>query len=144
MKDQTPPENLVNIVEAEKWERYQTIVLILIMLGWAFDGAELYIFGDTAPYIAHSLKYLATFTAIIVAAFNVGQLLSTLLLSWLADIKGRRVAFMASVAIYSGASLLTGLSWNLTSLAIFRFLVGIGTGVEWGLGATIAAEVLPA
>ncbi len=144
MADQTLEENLINKVEAKSWGKYQTIVLILIMLGWAFDGAEIYIFGSTAPYIAHSLGYAAALTATILASFNVGQLVSTVLLSYLADLRGRRIAFMVSVLIYSVASLLTGLSWNLTSLFAFRLLVGIGTGVEWGLGATIAAEVLPA
>jgi len=137
-------ENIINKIETQKWTRYETLVLILIMVGWMFDGAELYIWGSTSDYIAHSLKFAVTLTALIVAGFNVGQLISTVLLSWLADVKGRRIAFMASVAIYSFASLLTGLSWNFASLLVFRIIVGIGTGVEWGLGATIAAEVLPA
>jgi len=120
------------------------MVLLLIMAGWAFDGSEIYIYGSTAVYMAHSLLYVATLSAVIVAGFNLGQLVSTIFLSWIADVRGRRLAFMLSIAIYSVASLLTGLSWNFTSLLIFRIIVGVGTGVEWGLGATIAAETLPA
>lgn len=137
-------ESLINKVEPKKWTKYETLVLVLIMLGWMFDGSEIYIFGSTSAYIAHSLEYAATLSAVIVAGFNGGQLISTVLLSWLADLRGRRIAFMVSVAIYSVASLLTGLSWNFASIFAFRLLVGIGTGVEWGLGATIAAETLPA
>jgi len=137
-------DNLINKIETQKWTRYETLVIILIMVGWMFDGSEIYIFGSTSAYIAHSLKYAVTLSALIVAGFNLGQLISTILLSWLADVKGRRIAFMVSVAIYSVASFLTGLSWNFASLLVFRIIVGIGTGVEWGLGATIAAEVLPA
>jgi putative MFS transporter len=137
-------QKIIDNVEAKRWTRYEIFVLVLIMFGWAFDGAEIYIFGSTADFIAHSLLYAATLTAVILIGFNGGQLISTVLISWLADVRGRRIAFMVSIAIYSIASLLTGLSWNFASLLFFRVLVGIGTGVEWGLGATIAAEVLPA
>lgn len=144
MTEESFEKDFVKEVEAKSWGRYQTIVLVLIMAGWAFDGAEIYIFGSTASYMAHSLNYAASLTAVIVVSFNLGQLISTFLLSWVADVRGRRIAFMASILIYSVASLLTGLSWNLSSLFAFRLLVGVGTGVEWGLGATIASEVLPA
>ena len=137
-------EGILTKLEITKLGRYEIGVLILIMMGWMFDGAEIYIFGSTAPYISKSLNYAATLTAYILVAFNVGQLISAYLLSFVADKIGRRQAFIYSILIYSIASVLTGLSWNTTSLTFFRLLTGIGTGVEWGLGATIAAEIVPA
>jgi putative MFS transporter len=131
-------------LEAKSIGKYEVGVLLLIMMGWLFDGAEIYIFGSTGAYIAKSLGYAVALTGIIVATFNVGQLVSTYILSYVADKWGRRQAFTYSILIYSLSSVLTGLSWNFSSVSLFRFLTGVGTGVEWGLGATIASEIIPA
>ncbi|HLH45494.1 MAG TPA: MFS transporter [bacterium] len=131
-------------LESKSMGKYEIGVLILIMMGWLFDGAEIYIFGSTGSYIAKSLNYATALTGIIVATFNIGQLVSTYILSYVADRMGRRQAFIYSILIYSFASVLTGLSWNFISVSLFRFLTGVGTGVEWGLGATIASEIVPA
>ncbi len=44
----------------------------------------------------------------------------------LADIFGRRRVFMLGLALFSGASLLCGLSWSEGSLIAFRALQGLG------------------
>ena len=51
---------------------------------------------------------------------------------------------MVDIIFYSVMELLTAFSPNYTVFLIFRALYGIGMGGEWGLGASLAMESLPA
>src|SRR5439155_18440707 len=61
----------------------------------------------------------------------------------LGDRFGRRMPLMIDIIFYSVMEFLTAFSPNYTWLLIFRALYGIGMGGEWGLGASLAMEVLP-
>ena len=62
----------------------------------------------------------------------------------LGDRFGRRIPLMVDIIFYSLMELLTAFSPNYTVFLIFRALYGIGMGGEWGLGASLAMESLPA
>ena len=47
---------------------------------------------------------------------------------WLAGVVGRKRFYMICVAVFTVASLLCGLAWNLQSLIVFRILQGLGGG----------------
>jgi SHS family lactate transporter-like MFS transporter len=51
---------------------------------------------------------------------------------------------MADIIFYSAMELLTAFAPNFTVFLILRALFGIGMGGEWGLGASLAMESLPA
>jgi len=61
----------------------------------------------------------------------------------LADRVGRVRSLMASILVYSVASGLCGLSTTVTQLAVFRVILGLGMGGEWGTGAALIAETWP-
>jgi MFS family permease len=61
----------------------------------------------------------------------------------IADRAGRVRSMMASILIYSLASGACGLSTSVTELAVFRFILGLGLGGEWGIGAALIAETWP-
>ena len=62
----------------------------------------------------------------------------------LGDRFGRRVPLMVDIIFYSVMELLTAFAPNFTVFLILRALFGIGMGGEWGLGASLAMESLPA
>jgi SHS family lactate transporter-like MFS transporter len=61
-----------------------------------------------------------------------------------ADKYGRRGPLMASVLIYSIIELATAFSPSFTVFIVLRGLYGIAMGGEWGVGAALALETLPA
>jgi SHS family lactate transporter-like MFS transporter len=61
-----------------------------------------------------------------------------------ADRVGRRLPLMVDVACYSLVGFLCAFAPNFTVLVILRLLYGIGMGGEWGLGAALAMEKIPA
>ena len=61
-----------------------------------------------------------------------------------ADRYGRRPALMASVLSYSVLELASGFAPSLTVFLILRALFGIAMGGEWGIGASLTMESIPA
>src|SRR5262245_28327023 len=70
--------------------------------------------------------------------------LGALIFGLLGDRFGRRIPLMIDIIFFSVMELLTAFSPNFTAFLIFRALYGVGMGGEWGLGASLAMESLPA
>ncbi len=64
----------------------------------------------------------------VLTTFLVAQAVITPISGWLADVIGRKRYYMISVALFTFASLLCGISQNLTFLILARILQGIGGG----------------
>jgi SHS family lactate transporter-like MFS transporter len=63
---------------------------------------------------------------------------------WLADRYGRRLPLMIDLIFYSVVEVATGFAPNFTTFLVLRALFGIGMGGEWGVGASLAMETVPA
>jgi MFS transporter, SHS family, lactate transporter len=70
--------------------------------------------------------------------------IGALIFGWFADRYGRRTPLMIDIAFYSLIELLTAFSPNFTIFLVLRALYGIAMGGEWGLGAAMTMEALPA
>src|SRR2546428_4592393 len=70
--------------------------------------------------------------------------LGALIFGLLADRYGRRTPLMANVVFFSVVELLCGFAPNYTVFLILRAIYGIGMGGEWGVGASLAMESVPA
>ncbi|HMD48770.1 MAG TPA: MFS transporter, partial [Bryobacteraceae bacterium] len=62
----------------------------------------------------------------------------------LADRYGRRLPLMIDLVFYSVVEVATGLAPNYATFMVLRALFGIGMGGEWGVGASLAMEKVPA
>src|SRR5499427_5787436 len=113
-------------------------------LGWTLDAFDFFLvtlalgriaedFHTSRPAIALSLTVTLAFRP--VGAFIFGLL---------ADRYGRRLPLMIDLVFYSVFEVLTGLAPNYWSFMVFRAAFGIGMGGEWGVGATLAMEKVPA
>ena len=61
----------------------------------------------------------------------------------LSDYIGRRTAFQATVGLFAVFTGLVAVSWNIVSLATFRFLSNFGLGGEVPVTLTLASEFSP-
>src|SRR5438309_844837 len=61
-----------------------------------------------------------------------------------ADRWGRRPTLMVDVLLYSVLEFASGFAPSLTVLIVLRALYGIAMGGEWGVGASLAMETIPA
>ncbi|MET7394835.1 DHA2 family efflux MFS transporter permease subunit [Dactylosporangium sp. NPDC005572] len=65
------------------------------------------------------------------------------LAAWAAARFGTRATYLAALAGFTGASLLTGLAWNVGALIAFRVLQGLGGGLLNPVGTAIALAAVP-
>lgn len=113
-------------------------------LGWMMDAFDYFlvvlVYADIATTFHHTKTDVAFLTTATLAMRPVGALLFGL---W-ADRVGRRVPLMVDVSFYSVIGFLCAFAPNFTVLVILRLLYGIGMGGEWGLGAALSMEKVPA
>src|SRR2546421_10707410 len=124
--------------------RDQRNTFVACFLGWTLDALDFFLltfvfsavaqeFGRTVPEVA--------FASMLTLMFRP---LGALLFGFLGDRFGRRIPLMIDIVFYSAIELLTGFSPSFTVFLILRALFGIGMGGEWGLGASLSMETLPA
>jgi MFS transporter, SHS family, lactate transporter len=122
----------------------QRNAFVAAMLGWTMDAFDYFIvvlvYADIADDFGVSKEKVAFLTTATLLMRPVGALLFGL---W-ADRIGRRVPLIVDVLFYSTVGFLCAFAPNLTVLIVLRFLYGIGMGGEWGLGAALAMEKIPA
>lgn len=113
-------------------------------LGWTMDAFDYFlvvlVYADIATTFHHTKTDVAFLTTATLAMRPVGALLFGL---W-ADRVGRRVPLMVDVSFYSVIGFLCAFAPNFTVLVILRLLYGIGMVGEWGLGAALSMEKVPA
>jgi SHS family lactate transporter-like MFS transporter len=113
-------------------------------LGWTLDAFDFFLvvfcltaigreFGKTDAEVALSITVTLAFRP--VGAFLFGLL---------ADRYGRRLPLMIDLVFYSVIEVLTGLAPSFNTFLVLRALFGIGMGGEWGVGASLAMEKVPA
>jgi SHS family lactate transporter-like MFS transporter len=114
------------------------------LLGWTMDAFDYFIvvlvYGDIAEDFGVSLTKMAFLTTVTLLMRPVGAFLFGL---W-ADRVGRRIPLIVDVCFYSVIGFACAFAPDYTVLLVLRLLYGIGMGGEWGLGAALAMEKIPA
>ncbi|MDZ7266581.1 MAG: MFS transporter [candidate division KSB1 bacterium] len=74
----------------------------------------------------------------------IGMLLGGVGWGIIGDKFGRRLALLATIAMYSLANIANAFVQGLADYALLRLLAGIGLAGEFGAGITLVSEILPA
>jgi putative MFS transporter len=116
----------------------------LISLGGFFEFYDIFFAGYIAPGLVHSgILSPATGIAGFVAAMFSGLFVGTALVSFVADRFGRRTIFTYSLLWYTVASVIMAFQHNAFGLNLWRFVSGIGVGVELVTIDTYLSELVP-
>jgi MFS transporter, SHS family, lactate transporter len=122
----------------------QRNAFLAAFLGWTMDAFDYFIvvlvYAEIAKDFGVSLERMAFLTTVTLIMRPVGALIFGI---W-ADRVGRRVPLIVDVCFYSVIGFLCAFAPNFTVLLVLRLLYGIGMGGEWGLGAALAMEKIPA
>ncbi|HEY6823922.1 MAG TPA: MFS transporter [Steroidobacteraceae bacterium] len=112
--------------------------------GWALDALDFFIFVFCLKAISgefHTdVKAVSEGIFLTLACRPLGALA----FGWLAEKYGRRPVLMLNVVSYSLVQLASAFAPNLATLLALRALFGFAMGGEWGVGAALALETLPA
>lgn len=122
----------------------QRSAFLAALLGWTMDAFDYFVvvlvYAEVAKDFGVSLTQMAFLTTVTLLMRPVGALIFGL---W-ADRVGRRIPLIVDVCFYSLVGFLCAFAPNFTVLLVLRLLYGIGMGGEWGLGAALAMEKIPA
>jgi len=122
----------------------QRNTFIACFLGWSLDAFDFFILVFCVSALA--TQFQAKVSAITEAIFLTLAMrpVGAFLFGLMADRFGRRPTLMANVIAYSAFELASAFAPTLKFFLITRTLFGIGMGGEWGVGAALAFETLPA
>ncbi len=128
----------------QRLTRDQRNSFIAAQLGWTMDAFDYFIVVLVYADIARTFHRSNTEVAFITTVTLIMRPVGALLFGMWADRVGRRLPLMVDVMFYSTVGFLCAFAPNFTVLLILRLLYGIGMGGEWGLGAALAMEKIPA
>jgi putative MFS transporter len=125
--------------------------VILLSLGGFFEYYDLFFTGYIAPGLVRSHILTATTRGLFgttgiasfVAAMFSGLFIGTVMFGFVADRFGRRTIFTFSLLWYSAATVVMAIQHDVFGLNLWRFIAGIGVGVELVTIDSYLAEVVP-
>ncbi len=118
--------------------------LIAGFLGWTLDAFDYFILTYVLSQVAADFHKSITDVTLTLTASLVMRPVGAFLFGLLADRYGRRLPLMFDVLFYSVVEILSGFAPSYRIFLILRLLYGIGMGGEWGVGASLAMESVPA
>ena len=122
----------------------QRHAFVASLAGWSLDAFDFFIFVLCLSAIATDFHARIEDIAFGITLTLAARPLGALFFGWLAEKYGRRPILMINVVSYSVFELASAFAPNLATLLVLRALFGFAMGGEWGVGAALALETLPA
>jgi MFS family permease len=120
--------------------------------GWTMDGMDSFIYSLVlVPALSELLPKSGIANTTANVGFYGGLLFALFMVGWgagmiwgpIADRFGRVRTMMFSILSFSVFTLLAAFATGIWTLAVFRFLAGIGIGGEWSIGSALVSEDWP-
>ena len=124
--------------------RDQRAAVLAGFLGWMLDAFDFFLVVMTLTAIAQEFGRSDAAVAFSITLTLAFRPVGALVFGLLADRYGRRRPLMANLVFYSIVQVCSGLAPTFASFLAFRALFGIGMGGEWGIGASLVMEKVPA
>jgi SHS family lactate transporter-like MFS transporter len=113
-------------------------------LGWTFDAFDFFVLTFVLAPIAREFGKTLPAMALTITASLATRWIGAIVFGLLADRYGRRIPLVVNILYYSVIEVLSGLAPSYRIFFFLRLLYGIGMGGEWGVGASLTMESIPA
>jgi SHS family lactate transporter-like MFS transporter len=135
---------MVIVDELRALDKNQRSAFLASFLGWALDAFDFFLLTFVMKDIAADFGAAVSKVSVAVTLTLAARPIGAFIFGRLADRFGRRPVLMVDVLAYSLLAMASAFSPNLTVLLILRFLFGVAMGGEWGIGASLVLESVPA
>jgi SHS family lactate transporter-like MFS transporter len=122
----------------------QRNTFIACFLGWSLDAFDFFILIFCVNALAAQFQTKVSAIAEAIFLTLAMRPVGALLFGWMADRFGRRPTLMVDIIAYSVFELASAFAPSLKFFLLMRVFFGIAMGGEWGVGAALAFETLPA
>ncbi|XP_010928750.1 organic cation/carnitine transporter 7 isoform X1 [Elaeis guineensis] len=108
--------------------KFQVLVLAYAGMGWISEAMEMMLLSFVGPAVQSEWKLSSHQESLITSVVFGGMLLGAYSWGVVSDNYGRRMGFLFTALVTTGAGFLSSFAPNYLSLIILRFMVGIGLG----------------
>ena len=122
----------------------QKNTFVACFLGWSLDAFDFFILVFCVSAISGDFHTKVSSVAEAIFITLAMRPVGAFLFGWMADRYGRRPTLMIDIIAYSVFELGSAFAPSLPVFLVMRALFGVAMGGEWGVGAALAFETLPA
>jgi SHS family lactate transporter-like MFS transporter len=112
--------------------------------GWTLDAFDFFLVVFCLTDIGREFQKSDVAVAFGITITLILRPVGALVFGLMADRYGRRVPLMVNLVLSAAVQLFTGLAPTFLSFLILRALFGMVMGGQWGVGASLALEKVPA
>lgn len=129
----------------EEWKPRHSpwLIALGVMLGTFMEVLDTSIANVALPHIGGNLSATPEEATWVLTSYLVANAIVLPATGWLANHFGRKRVFMSCIAIFTLASALCGLAWDLPMLIVARILQGLGGGAMVPIAQAIMLESFP-
>ncbi len=146
------PDNLMEAMpSAEEWaakdpaldlpHRRKMQILFAILLGMFLSALDQTIVGTSLPTITRDLHGSSELYTWVVTIYLLTATITGVFYGKLSDIYGRRPMLLIGISIFLIGSALSGLSWSMESLILFRGIQGVGAGAIFPISLAVIGDL---
>ena len=141
--DDTLVDELGSRIDALQKIPLKRSVIIAISLASFFTYYDITNYSYISPILKATWNIGDTEIAYGASMTIFGYVIGAISITVFADTHGRKIAFILSILLLGLGSILTASSQDMTQMALFRLLTGIGIGAEIAIVATYIGEMSP-
>jgi SHS family lactate transporter-like MFS transporter len=132
------------IADLKSLEPSQRSAILASYLGWTLDAFDFFLLVFVKLAIGKEFGVSDEQVSELLFVTLAARPFGAFLFGWLADKFGRRPILMIVILAFSAFSFLSGLAGTFGQLMLIRALFGFAMGGEWGIGASLVMESIPA
>lgn len=124
-------------------EHNRWIITLTVMMGAFMMSVNTQSVNVALPHMQGFLGTSVEEITWVSTGYILASVIIMPLVGWFSARFGRKRFYMASIFLFIVSSILCGLSWNLSSILVFRVLQGIGGGTMMPVAQAILRETFP-
>ncbi|MGO9139393.1 MAG: DHA2 family efflux MFS transporter permease subunit [Syntrophales bacterium] len=127
----------------ESHKSYKWLVTVTVITGAIMGALDMSIVNVALPHMRGSLGASVEEITWVSTGYILSSVIIMPIVALLSSRFGRKRFYIFSVILFTGASMLCGIAWDLSSMVIFRILQGIGGGTLIPVAQAILRETFP-
>ena len=135
--------NVGTLIDEGRWSGYQKLLIAGTALTIILDGVDNQLLPNALPRLIEEWQMPRTAFNPALSAGPFGMMIGGVAGGMLGDRYGRRTALLWSVMTFALLTLAVAFARSIDTLAVLRFLAGVGLGGAMPNAATLASEYVP-
>ena len=128
----------------KSFNQQQRNAFIASFLGWTLDAFDFFLMVFVLRAVAAEFHTNVKAVSVAITLTLAMRPLGALVFGMLGDRYGRRQILMIDILLFSVLELASAFAPTLIALLVLRAAFGFAMGGEWGLGASLTMETIPA